>query len=90
MKAEFDVEIQPEAFQFNHTISIEGSICEYHNKDNSDVRNHEKIKMYLPSHFSDESAQNTTATFQHMQKLIHWTYENSLFIKNDIIYDTID
>ena len=32
LKAEFETEIQSEAYDFNHTISIESSTFEYHNK----------------------------------------------------------
>ena len=47
--------IHSEAFGFNHTLSIEGSTCEYHNKYHNFVSNEEKVKIYFHSHFSDES-----------------------------------
>ena len=44
--------------------------------------------MGFQSHFSDESAQNADTTFEHMNKFIHWMYDNNLFIKYGIIYYT--
>ena len=32
LKTEFDMEIQSEAFGFNHTLSTEGCTCEYNDK----------------------------------------------------------
>ena len=32
LDAEFDTEIHPEVFFFNHNLSIEYSSCEYYNK----------------------------------------------------------
>ena len=43
--------IQPEAFVFNHTLLIEVSILEYHNKDHNDESNQGKVKIYFHSHF---------------------------------------
>ena len=45
------------------------------------------MNMDFHSHFSDESAQNKKTSFEHMEKLIHWIYDNNLFIKYGIIYD---
>ena len=39
LKAEFDMEIQSEAFEFNDNLSKEVSTCEYQNKDQNDVSN---------------------------------------------------
>ena len=39
LMAEFDMEIQSEAFGFNHTLSIEGITCEYYEKGRNDIRN---------------------------------------------------
>ena len=44
--------------------------------------------MDFQSHFSDDSTQNSDTKFYHMKKIIHWMYENKLFINNGIIYDT--
>ena len=44
-KEEFDMEIQSEEFGFNHTLSIEDSACEYHNKYQNYVRNEGKVNM---------------------------------------------
>ena len=38
-KAESGMEIHSEAFGFNHTLSVEGSTCEYHKKYHYDVNN---------------------------------------------------
>ena len=46
--------------------------------------------MYFHSHSSDDSAHNFAATFEHMNKLIHWVYERIVFMKYVIIYDTTD
>ena len=84
------MEIYSEAFGFNHTLSIEGSDCEYHNKYHNDERNQENVKMDFHSHFSNDSAHNSATTFEHMNKFIHWMYENNFFINYGIIYDTTD
>ena len=39
LKAEFDMELQSEAFGFNRTLSIEGNTCEYQNKDHNNESN---------------------------------------------------
>ena len=44
--------------------------------------------MDFHPHFSDDSDQNIATTFKHMKEFIHWMYENKLFIKDSIIYDT--
>ena len=46
--------------------------------------------MDLQSHFSCYSAYNYATTFGKIKKIIHWIYENNLFIKYGIIYDTTD
>ena len=45
LKAEFGMEIQPEAFGFSHNFSIEGSTCEYYDKVLNDARNEANVKM---------------------------------------------
>ena len=45
--------------------------------------------MHFHSHFSDDSAQNAVTTFQNMKNFIHCMYKNNLFIKDNVIYDTI-
>ena len=47
LTVEFDMEIQSEEFGLKNTISIEGSTCEYYEKDNNDGINEEKLKMEL-------------------------------------------
>ena len=44
--------------------------------------------MDFHSHFLDDSANNTAKIFEHTIKFIQWMYENNLFIKDGIIYDT--
>ena len=44
--------------------------------------------MGFHSKVSDDSAQNAVTTFEHITICIHWMYENNLFIKEGIIYDT--
>ena len=90
LKAELDMEIQSQEFVSNRTLPIEVSTCEYQNKYHNDVSNEGKLKIYFHSHFLDNSVQNTATTFDHMEKFIHWIYENNLFIKDGIIYDTTD
>ena len=51
VKAEFDMEIQSEAFGFNHTIYIEGCTCDYHDKYCNYVNNEANLKMEFHSHF---------------------------------------
>ena len=51
LKAEFDMEIQQEVFRFNHTLSIEGIICEYHNKHRNDVSNDPNVNIDFHSIF---------------------------------------
>ena len=46
--------------------------------------------MGFQSHFSDDSAQNAATTSNYMKTFIHWMYDNNLFIKDGIIYDTTD
>ena len=46
--------------------------------------------MDFHSHFSYDSDQNPAPTFEHMKIFIHWMYENNLFVKDGIIYDTTD
>ena len=46
------------------------------------------MKMDFHSHFSDDSANNAAKIFEHTIKFIQWMYENNLFIKDGIIYDT--
>ena len=82
------MEIQSVVFGFNHTLSIESSMCEYCNKYPNDESNNGKVKMNFHSHFSDYSAHNSATTFDHMKKFIHWMYEGIFFIKDGIIYDT--
>ena len=62
-KVEFDMEIQSETFGFNCNISIEGSTCEYHDKDPNDISNEVNLKIYFCSRFSDYSAKNSAPTF---------------------------
>ena len=50
-KEEFDMEIQSGVSGFNPTLSIEGSTCEYHNKDNNGVRNEGNLRMYFTQIF---------------------------------------
>ena len=47
------------------------------------------MKTDFHSHFLDDSAQNTDTKFEHMNNFIHWMYENTFFIKDGIMYDTI-
>ena len=68
------MEIKSEAFGFNHTLSIEGSTCEYQNKYHNDEINQVKVKTDFHSHFSDDSAQNTDTTIEHTKKFIQWIY----------------
>ena len=89
-KEKFDIEFQSEEFGFNHNIYIEGSTCDYHNKYHNDISNQGKVKYEFQSHFSDGFAQNAATTFEHTKKFIHWMYDNKLFIKGGIIYDTTD
>ena len=88
LKVEFHMVIHSEGFGFNRNFSIKVSTCEYHNKDHNGVSNQGNVKMDLHLYFSDDSAQNADTRFQHMKKFIHWMYENDLFIKDVIIYDT--
>ena len=47
--------------------------------------------MYFQSHFSDDSSDhNPDTTFEHMNNFIHWMYNNILFVKDGIIYNTTD
>ena len=71
LKAKFDMQIKSEAFGSNHTPSIEGSICEYQNKYLNYVSNEGNVKINFHSNFSDDSAHNAAATFEHMKKFIH-------------------
>ena len=75
VKAEFDMEIQSEAFGFNNNISIEDSTGEYHDKDRNDVSNEESTKMNFHSHFSDDSSYNAATLFKYKKNFIHWMYE---------------
>ena len=36
----------------------------------------------------DDSVQNAAAKCEHMKNFIHWMYDNNLFVKDGIIYDT--
>ena len=45
LKENFDMEIQPEEFGSNHTLSIEGNTCDYHDKYLNDIRNKGNTKM---------------------------------------------
>ena len=74
-KAELDMEIKPEAFFVNHTISIEGITCEYYDKDYNDVSNEEIFKMDLHPHFTNDSTQNAATECEYMKDFIHWMYE---------------
>ena len=49
------MEVWSEAFGFNHTLFIEGSTCEFHDKDHNDVSNEVNVNMYFHSYFSDDS-----------------------------------
>ena len=80
LKAEFDMEINSEEIGFECTIPIEGSTCEYHNKNHNDEKNQVKVKMYFHSHFSYDSYQNDANKFEHMNNLIQWMYEVNVFI----------
>ena len=72
LKAEFDMEIQSEAFGFNHTISIEVGTCEYHNKYHNYVSNQVKVKIYFHSYFLGDSAQNEAIIFENMIFSFTW------------------
>ena len=65
-----------------HTIYIEGSTCDYHNKYHNDVKNQVKVKMDFHSHFSDESSHNAATTFLDIKIFIHWMYDNIFFIND--------
>ena len=47
LEAKFDMEIQSEAFGFNHNLSIESNNCVYKNNYHTDVSNNRKVKMDL-------------------------------------------
>ena len=63
LKAQFDTEIQSEAFDSNSNIYIYFSACEYHNKYHNDVRSEVNVKADFHSHFLYESAHNADTTF---------------------------
>ena len=88
LKSKFGMEIQSEAFGFNRNLSIEGSTCEYHNKQHNDEINEGNMKIDFHSKFQMTSAKNAATTFENMKKFIHWMNENNLFMKDGIIYDT--
>ena len=44
--------------------------------------------MDFHSHFPDESTDNAATTFGNMEYFIHWMYDNNLFIKDIILYNT--
>ena len=46
--------------------------------------------MEFFSYLSDDSSHNTATTFEHIKIFIHWIYNDNLFIKDIIIYDSID
>ena len=46
--------------------------------------------MEIHSKISDDSAQNSATTCEHMKNSIHWMYEDIYFIKGVIIYDNKD
>ena len=84
------MEIQSEAFVFNFNLSIEVSNCDYHDKYRNYSSNDANVKMDFHPHFSDDSAHNTATICEHMKTIIHWMYEEHLFIHDGIIYDTTD
>ena len=45
LKSEFDMEIQSEAFGFNHTLPIEGIIWEYQDNYHNDISNEVNAKV---------------------------------------------
>ena len=47
------------------------------------------MNMDFHSKISDNSAQNAATTLENMKDFIHWIYDNNLFMKYDIIHDTI-
>ena len=51
LRAEFDIEIQSEAFGFNITFTIEVITYEYRIKNCNDVRNQVKSNIDFYSHF---------------------------------------
>ena len=87
LRVKFDTEIRSEAFGFNHTLSIEGSTYQYHNKYQNARRNQSNVKMDFHSHFSYDSDPNAATMCENTRKLIHWMYANNFFINNGIIYD---
>ena len=46
------------------------------------------MNMDFQSHFSYDSDHNVATKFANMKGFIHWMYDNNLFIKYVIIYDT--
>ena len=68
--------------------SEEFSTCKYQNNNNNDEIYQVKLNMDFHSHFSDGCAHNSATTFYHMKKSVQWMYENNLFIKDGIIYNT--
>ena len=44
--------------------------------------------MDFNSHSSDDSAKNSATIFEHMNTFINCMYDNNMFIKDGIIYDT--
>ena len=82
LKEELETEIQSEAYDFNHTISIESSTFEYHNKSCNYVSNEKKERMDFHSNFSDESSHNAATTFLDIKIFIHWMYDNIFFIND--------
>ena len=65
------------------------STCKYHDKGHNDVSNYGNVKIYLQSHFSNDSDQNAATTFEHMKNFIHRIYKNILVLKDSSMYDTI-
>ena len=90
LKAEFNMKIKSDKFGFNNNLSIEVSTYDYHNKYHNDISNDGKVNMDFHSHYSDDSIQNADTIFEHMKNFIQCMYDNNLFIKDGIIYDTTD
>ena len=84
------MEIHSDESGLNHTLSIEGSTCKYHDKYCNYGINEENKKMKFHSYFSDDSAHNASTICKYMKKFINWMYNENLVINDGIIYNTTD
>jgi hypothetical protein len=82
VSAVFNSEIQSDHFGNNRSLSIEGSLIEFHDENG--------IRLEVHSHFADKSDQNAASTHAHMDVLIRYLICQGVLQHGGLMLDDTD